>query len=82
MLHKQHEDVSSCLTLFCVNMFGVHIISQPPLALIRYLTHSLTSVYNANTFHFKCHLQSHLKFIKSIIKIIFSAYLLQRISAS
>jgi uncharacterized protein (DUF486 family) len=46
-------------------------------------THSLTSVYNANTtFYFKCHLQSHLKFIKNVIKITFYVYLLQHTSAS
>jgi hypothetical protein len=46
-----------------------------------YLIHSLTSLYNPNTtFYFKCHSQSNLKFVKIVIKITFSAYLLQRVS--
>jgi hypothetical protein len=47
------------------------------------LIHSLTSVYKVNTmFCFKCHLQSHFKFVEDVIKITFSVYLLQHVSAS
>jgi hypothetical protein len=48
-----------------------------------FLSHSLTSAYNANIgLYFKCHLQSHLKFVKKVIKITFSVYLSQHVSAS
>jgi hypothetical protein len=44
------------------------------------LPHSLASVCNANTtFYLSCHLQSHLKFVKNVIKVRFSVYLLQHV---
>jgi hypothetical protein len=59
------------------------IVLKFSILLHSYLTHSLTSVYNANTaFSFKCHLQYHLKFVKKVIKITFSVYLLQNVSVS